>query len=401
MTPSSPAADSPEPFRLGHRRWLDGLRGVAILAVVAFHLRLIHGGFLGVDLFFVLSGFLITSLLLEERRARGTIRLGRFYRRRAVRLLPALFVMLGGVLVHAAVTRPEGIKNVKREAMAVACFAANMQDRLHRVPMCELGFTWSLAVEEQFYLVWPAVLLVLLRCGASPRVLLGVIAAGIAGPPAIRLWLYASLPEPTEPRFGYLMIRLYQGPESRGDALLCGCLVAALAHWGYLPRSAEALRRLQSAALVACGLIAGWVVGMHLHSATTYCGGFTVFGLATAVVFACMLSAPLPALNRVLESRPLVWLGRVSYGLFLYHWPLITVLGIDPTHLGWLWPLNTLAALAASLLAAAVSYYAIERPLLRLNDRFRTPAAPAVPAPVPTAPAALPVVDSLPVRRAA
>ncbi len=378
VLPASASGPS-DPFRLGHRPWLDGLRGVAILTVVAYHLRLLPGGLLGVDLFFVLSGFLITSLLLEEYREHGAIRLRHFYQRRALRLLPALCLVLLGASVWMAFHSPDKLKHLRREVMVVMCFATNMQDRLHTVPMHEFGFTWSLSLEEQFYLVWPAALLLLLRFRAPKRVILGVIGVGIVVPAVVRFWLYTQLPPPTDPWFVPTLLKLYTRPETRGDSLLCGCLVAALAHWGYLPRTPDQCRRVQTAATFSLGLTIGWVTGLYLHHPITYCGGFTVFGLATASVLVCMLSAPLPTLRRALESAPLVAAGRISYGLFLYHMPILGMLGIEQSRVGWHWPTNTLAVFGVSLLAAVASYHGIERPVMRLKNRFKPSAAPVTP----------------------
>src|SRR6266700_848849 len=152
-------------FHLGYRRWLDGLRGLAILMVLAFHLGFVPGGFLGVDVFFVLSGFLITTLLAEEWQARGSISLKHFYLRRALRLLPALAVLLTVCALAKLLTRPwSETVAFGKEIVGVAGYLANWPS-LHGVPMRTLGYTWSLSVEEQFYLLWPILFLGMLRLG--------------------------------------------------------------------------------------------------------------------------------------------------------------------------------------------------------------------------------------------
>src|SRR5215813_13118594 len=157
----SPSSDAP--FSLGYRRWLDGLRGVAILLVLLFHLRLIRGGSLGVDVFFVLSGFLITTLLVEEYQRRGAIRLGQFYLRRVLRLVPALAVIILLFLIHTLVFDPPEVWNARwLEASSVATYPSNLSS-LTGITISMLGYTWSLSLEEQFYLLWPGLLYRMLR----------------------------------------------------------------------------------------------------------------------------------------------------------------------------------------------------------------------------------------------
>src|SRR5579885_2477102 len=157
MASPRPDNDPPGGFHLGYRPWLDGLRGLAILAVFVYHLQLITGGFLGVDVFFVLSGFLITSLLLEEWQRRGTISFPRFYMRRALRLLPAFFAFLLACFVYIVIFRPDEVAAFRKEALVAACYVSNWPT-LHQVPMPTLGHAWSLSLEEQFYFLWPLLL---------------------------------------------------------------------------------------------------------------------------------------------------------------------------------------------------------------------------------------------------
>ena len=144
-----------EPFRLGYRRWLDGLRGVAILLVLAYHFGFISGGWIGVDIFFVLSGFLITTVLAEEWRDRGSFSLPRFYLRRALRLFPAFAVLL--TMCAAAIpflSGPTERTEALQKLAVAACYVANWP-MLHNVNLTWIGHSWSLSVEEQFYLLWP------------------------------------------------------------------------------------------------------------------------------------------------------------------------------------------------------------------------------------------------------
>ena len=180
QSPNSVADRLPRPAREdpNYRRWLDGLRGVAILAVLAYHFYLLPGGFLGVDIFFVLSGFLITSLLADEWRRWGSISLSLFYLRRALRLLPAFWVLL---LVYglAGLGRPAAEAAARGKEIALAaCYVANWP-AIHQTPMPIVGHSWSLAVEEQFYIIWPLVFYSLLRLGLGRRWILGLVGSFI------------------------------------------------------------------------------------------------------------------------------------------------------------------------------------------------------------------------------
>ena len=231
-------------FRLGYRPELDGLRGVAVLAVMAYHCglcRFVPGGFLGVDLFFVLSGFLITALLLREHQQTGRIHLPRFYLRRALRLLPALFVMLAVCCLWAALrTKPDRAVVIYRAAALTACHAANAAP-CWSMPMDLLGHAWSLSLEEQFYFVWPILLVVLLRLGANRRRIAWLVLIGIVASALVRVALWAS-PWPAGPATAATSL------VARADSLLAGCLVGLLASAGRLPQSQGSRRRLRIAA---------------------------------------------------------------------------------------------------------------------------------------------------------
>jgi peptidoglycan/LPS O-acetylase OafA/YrhL len=368
---------SPTDFRLGYRRWLDGLRGVAVLLVLAVHLNLVRGGYLGVDVFFVLSGFLITALLIEEHQRTGAIRFRRFYFRRALRLLPAFVLTL---LFASAIVRafyPVQAKAFVKELLVAACYVMNWQT-LHRVQSVWLQHTWSLAVEEQFYLIWPPLLWLMLRARMSKRAILTAVVLGILASAGARAWLALHAPPQGDPRRVTAFWRLSTGLDTRADALLLGCLAGLLVGWGLLPRAAWFPRLLRAAglcALVGVGLCvclcpAPWVcVAMPL-------GLFTAVDLGAAVFLLCVLRAPLPGVRRALEFGPLVGVGRISYGLYLFHYPAFVFL-LHRSQ-GKLTPRVLLLTVALSFAAALLSYFLVERPLLRLKRREA-----AVPAPTP------------------
>lgn len=372
---------TPTEFHLGYRRWLDGLRGVAVLLVLACHLGFVAGGFLGVDVFFVLSGFLITTLLVEEWQRRGSISLKHFYLRRALRLWPAFFTLLlicglAGLLflstAEAAALRPE--------MLVAACYVTNWP-ALHHVGMPTLGHTWSLSVEEQFYLLWPVLLYGMLRLRLPRRRILLLVCAGIVASASFRLVWYRLHSTPASEKAA-AVARLYLGLDSRGDALLVGCLVGLLAAWRLLPTSRRFISGTGVAALASAAALGYLVVNRCLDHAQFYHGLFTGVALMVAAILVRMLSAPSRLGSWLLESAPLVGVGRLSYALYLFHVPIIAWLR-PPRGLGWRNPADTLLVAGLSLAAAVLSYYGIERPCLRLKQRFHArnpvPAASAAP----------------------
>ena len=362
-------ARTPAPaFVLGHRPALDGLRGIACLLVMAHHINGLHGGFLGVDLFFVLSGFLISSLLLEEWRARGTIDLPRFFLRRALRLLPALVVFVLAMLALGHLV-PGAARLVTPDwVVATLLYVVNwlMAFRAMDGASTQSAFVhcWSLAIEEQFYLLWPLALRWLLRRGVGlpglARLLLAIVAyAGIAR--AVLVLLGGA----------GLQMRAYVGSDTRADGLALGCLLALLAHHGRLSSPRALWVRVALPLSLAFLAWASWVA--EIGGRMIYLGGLSAASVAAAVLILVLLHpAELhPLARRLLESRALVATGRMSYGLYLWHLPVhvLFAMRFGP---GWVtetvpWPV--------SFLVATLSFVLIERPFLGLKQRFgRRPA---------------------------
>jgi peptidoglycan/LPS O-acetylase OafA/YrhL len=375
-------SDEPAPqkaeavFHLGHRRWLDGLRGVAILLVLGCHLGLLPGGFLGVDVFFVLSGFLITSLLLEEWQSTGNIRLKQFYLRRALRLLPAIIVLLvfcGLSILWLPSARERWARC--REIAVAACYLSNWP-MLHHTEMPILGHTWSLSVEEQFYLLWPVLLCGMLRLRLPRRWVLLLVCCGIGASAVQRLELLHWYQSHGTNRIA-ILFRLYRGLDTRADALLSGCLLGLLAAGDLLPKSRRLIRWMGAVSLIFLIYLGYLARYSNLYDPSFYYGLFTAVALLTTIVLARLLSAPAPLATRILESAPLVGTGRISYALYLYHAPIFyalivgyLILGL-PTNSNWGYAALSFLALGLSYLAAVLSYYLIERPCLRLKDRVR------------------------------
>ena len=357
--------------RLGHRPWLDGVRGLALLAVLFTHFHIITGGAIAMDVFFVLSGFLITTMLAEEYQRNGSISLKNFYMRRILRLFPAFAVLL---LVFAIATilwtPPEHRADRWMEMVAAGCYIMNWH-HYHGIQPSMLGHTWSLSLEEQFYLLWPILLVTLLWFKVSKKRILWIIVTGIVLSCLWRAWLHNEHRVLGGERIDRM--RLYIGLDTRADALLMGCLIGLLFTWGMLPRSERIIAWLKPLSLAALGVVAFCFFKRDHCSSQYYDGLYTVLAFAIAILFVRMLVAPSPLCRAVLEWRPFLIAGKISYGAYLFHIPLLAWL--ESPDMGWN-DLNNVALLfAASIAAGCASHYLVERPFLRLKDRFNAPTA--------------------------
>ena len=346
-----------------YRPALDGLRALAVAAVMLFHggVGVLRGGFLGVDAFFVLSGYLITSLLLAERAETGRIRLGAFWGRRARRLLPALLVVLVAVAVAGRYLLPDvEVRLLRGDAFAALFYVANWR-MIYRgsdyftqtAAPSPLQHTWSLGIEEQFYWLWPLIVLVLLAFAAR-RVLFAVCATGVVASALAAAALY----QPDN------VNRAYFGTDTRAQALLIGCALATIP----LTRG----RRWLAVLALAGTLGTAW---LWTHADGTdawlYRGGFTAAALAVAAVLAHAVASPRGPTAWVLALPPLVWLGRISYGLYLWHWPLFQFVTAERTGLSGPALLGMRCGLTVAV--ATVSFYAIEQPIRRGRWMRRLP----------------------------
>ena len=325
---SPPAGSQAVHWQLGYRPALDGLRGIAVLLVMGYHFFVPGfggGGYVGVTMFFVLSGFLITAGLVKERAASGRTNVVAFYGRRARRLLPALIALVVIVLLLGVGRLDEVAPNVA----AATLYYANWAQQADPISLEHLSHTWSLAVEEQFYLVWPWLLIATLRrrwtAYVAGAIALIAVAARSAG--------------------------VHLAELERLDALMIGCLLAMAATAGHLRFIPGALGWLGIVALAALAAVShgpGWEL--------------TLGAAATAVLIAA-LERP-GTLARLFAWRPLVATGRISYGLYLWHfamgWQLWPYIG------GWHWLPAALLLTTISFGFAAASWRYVERPAMRL-----------------------------------
>ena len=345
---------------------LDGLRAIAVIAVMMFHLSpgALPGGYLGVDIFFVISGFLITSLLLREHALVGRIRLRHFWRRRARRLLPALGVLLLACCSAALVIGGDVLVGLGQQVLGAATFSSNWlavvanRSYFDETTPELLRNLWSLAVEEQFYLVWPLLILalMLIRVRWVKLTVVGILAVASAVAMAL---IYIPGSDAT---------RVYYGTDTHSFGLAIGAALAMLsvgwskqsADWPRWPKLALPLLGLAAvAALIAASFL------MSADAPLAYQGGLAGIAVLSALA---ILGSIMPGslLGRTLDLQPLRWIGERSYGLYLWHWPVfILLLSALPS---WSrvgqggWALGGIAC-AITVVTAALSYRFVEQPI--------------------------------------
>jgi len=340
---------------------VQGLRAVAVLLVIADHadVGFLDGGFVGVDVFFVVSGYVITALLLSDGTTNGRIRLGAFYARRARRILPAASLVLIVTSIYAALTFSiSRIAEVVDDVTWSAFFAANVHfigigtdyADLGRSPSLVQHF-WSLAVEEQFYLVWPILLLLL---GSGRRLRLALFAVGAIWASSLALALWQTGVSPAAAYFSSLT-RAWELATGAGLALVT------------IPE----LGRRARGTLASVGLIAIAASAILFGPATPFPGTAALLPvLGTAAVIVAGERGPVVGPGHVLVFQPLPWIGDLSYSLYLWHWPVL-VLGRDRLGTG---VVDTLVLLAVVLAASVCSYYCVENPIRRAHGFLARPA---------------------------
>jgi len=356
---------------------LDGLRALGLLLIMGFHfgIHVMPGGFVGVDVFYVLSGYLITGLLLGEWARAARIKLGAFWLRRARRLLPALLVVLVVVTLVVRFAYPAGLYPDLRMADLSALFyfsnwwqiAASGNYFVATGAVSPLTHTWSLAVEEQFYLVWPLVVVAVLHLGRrfdrGIELLLGVSLVGVVASATEMALMYHP---------GANITRLYFGTDTHAQSILVGAVLACVLTLvqrrrgldGMAPtaRSGPAKVALTLVGLAGVGGTLALTYALTGTAAMAYRGGFLLSALSAAAIIlgaVCVAGGPIA---RVLSVRPMVWMGTVSYGAYLWHFPVFIELDAGRTGLTGL---SLLAVrFAATFVLAGLSYYLVERPVL-------------------------------------
>jgi peptidoglycan/LPS O-acetylase OafA/YrhL len=356
--------------RSGYLPGLDGLRALAVIAVLIYHARpaWLPGGFLGVEVFFVISGFIITRGLLTEWETTGRIAVRAFWLRRARRLLPAVLLLIAVTLAYAALFQADQLSNLRGDALAALLYVTNWHqiiahqsyfDSFARPSM--LRHLWSLGVEEQFYFIWPLLLMLgmpILKRG----VLLGLIVAGIVASALGMALLYDPAGDAS---------RVYYGTDTRAAALLTGAALAFIVSGWHLAESRRLVpRTLALIGFAALALVLGAALWLDESQPLLYRGGFLAVSLTSAIV---ILAATQPnTFTKLLSVTPLRWLGVRSYGIYLWHWPIYMLIWPNEPTLGEL-----AAQITAVILMAAASYQLVEKPvregaLGRLYEKVRS-----------------------------
>jgi len=359
-----PAAATTASFRLPG---LDGLRALAVTVVILFHLTpgALVGGYIGVDIFFVISGFLITGLLLREKSETGGIRLGAFWKRRARRLLPALATLVLVCSSAAFLIGGDVLVGLGRQVLGALTFSYNWVALSGGASYFDettpelFRNLWSLAVEEQFYLVWPLLVLLLLLVPKRGLRLLLVLIAAVASASAMALL-----------SFSENATRVYYGTDTHSFGLAIGAALA-IATTGWSVRALEWSRAAKFwlpvlGSIGVAGLIALAIL-LPADDPLAYRGGLVAVALLTALA---IVGAVVPGgfLARLLDARPIRWVGERSYGLYLWHWPVfvLVVAGLPALQLNPMgeWMLGAIA-LVITIVAATLSYRFIETPIRR------------------------------------
>ena len=361
-----------EGAQLPHHASLDGLRGAAVAAVVGYHLGAgwLKGGFLGVSLFFTLSGFLITNLLLAERDHSGAIKLGAFWARRARRLLPAAVCGIGlAIAVTAIGGTADQLRHLPGDVFAALAYSANWRFVLahssyqagYQAPSALLHY-WSLAIEEQLYLVLPLIVTVTTARRRNGRVRLIAVVAGLLVASAAATLAFGGSHDPN---------RVYFGTDTRMFELLAGVLLAAVVGF---PRSnhRKVARQWGNATVAALAVITTLVLWVTVSETDRwlYRGGLWLVAAVSCALIVCTFRCRWLAV--ALQTGPLAALGRVSYGVYVYHWPLFLLL--DPSRTGMHGVELAGLRLAATGAVAALSYRYLEQPIRRRQWRAPRPA---------------------------
>lgn len=337
-------------FKLRYNPALDGLRGVAIVLVLLSHAHvpMFEGAFLGVDLFFVLSGFLITSLLLQEFQNNERLDYWRFYRRRFFRLMPALLLFLAAYCLIAPLLWPD-LDDIHQDALVSALYLADYGIAFFDSPETLLHM-WSLSVEEHFYLIWPPLLVLLLR----------KTQAGKLWRPILLLWVLGTLWRLFWVGQGQHFYEIFFRFDTRASGLLAGSLLAAL-----VIEKPSWIRALQARMHHAMWLPLAIPLLMRLEwdNQAVMVWGLTVVECA-ALVLLVAVQQQRGLVYDMLRAPALVHLGRLSYGVYLWHYPVVRYLRAD-----YSWPVVVVAGLAISVALSALSFYTIERWAMRWRDR--------------------------------
>jgi peptidoglycan/LPS O-acetylase OafA/YrhL len=361
------SSEGPSPFRLGNRPPLTGIRALGVAAVLTYHsnFKTLPGAWAMLQVFFVLSGFLITAMLSVEGRRNGRISLKAFYARRAVRLYPPLVMTVIMMGIYAAfVSVADASQRLWGDSAAALFYYADYRQAFGHAPFFGmLAQTWSLSVEEQFYVIWSVLMVAAVAIGHR-RLAYGFAIVGTMLSVGDRLYLTLSAPHFNVPVF----TRIYYAFDTRADALLLGCLLGLLASDGYLNDWRHWARRMVALAAVGATAFMIWI----LFEAPLFREDLVVWQLpattvACAIIIVYFVVCPTGLGSRAVGIGLLVFVGNLSYTLYIVHFPVYLAIQPNGTHWGF-WP-TEVVRLAVIFAIAIFSWFLIERPLMRWRQR--------------------------------
>ncbi|MSW86372.1 MAG: acyltransferase family protein, partial [Actinobacteria bacterium] len=367
----------PKSGEMGYLPGLDGVRALAVIGVLLYHADVtgtkggfftgFAGGFLGVDVFFVLSGFLITTLIVEEFARSGRINFGQFYLRRARRLLPALFLMLAVVAVIAAFFYHDSAQSVRTDGLASLLYVTNwwfiFQEHSYFTSWGTslLQHLWSLSVEEQFYLIWPAIAFVLLKWRGRKAVFVTALVLSIAS----TIWMFYVVTSQGLLQPGADPSRAYFGTDTHVMGLLLGAAMAIVWRPGRLKQTLNAGAQMTITFIGFASLaVIIWIfIGVPESSHWLYQGGFLAISFIVCLLIAGA-SHPGAPFGKIFGAQPMRWFGQRSYGLYLWHWPIFLLLQpVEDIPIVGVW--NFVLRMALTCGVAELSYRFFELPIRR------------------------------------
>lgn len=342
----------------------DGLRGFALILILFYHTfqPYTYGGFIGVDIFFVLSGFLITTLLLKEYNAHQNINFRFFYVRRILRLAPALIIMVSFYCIYGQLYFSEEQKHESiTAALSTLFYIANIAPAYNWYPMGHLLPTWSLSIEEQFYFLWPIIFVLLFNNLNNQYKLIFSISTLI-----IALWINRILLT-LDPSIS--IDRLYFGSDTHSDGLLIGCLTAILIYYYEKAPSRILVFIKEKNTLITAIALAFFGLSFILLAReirSLYIWYFPVLAIISAILISSLYLQKDIKPNIIFSNKALVWLGSISYGIYLWHWlvyRVINEMGATGFEMG-------LYGSIIAIVIASASFYFIEKPILKLKKHF-------------------------------
>lgn len=355
-------------FPLGYRPTLDGIRGVAILFVMMFHSSVysLSGGFIGVDIFFVLSGFLISTLIILEFKASGTFNFKHFYIRRVIRLMPAMLLLLTGIWAGVFIfnqyfkTSPSVMFSA---TLYTLFYSANWALALNLTPWpAAIDHFWSLAVEEQFYLFWPFLLYLMLKNKWKSHYIIYTLLLAILLVVIWRSYLWYN-----DANFG----RCYFATDTRVSGLLIGCLLAIFISEGRIEFTRRIYKVIRLAAYLSLIILLIALFYANNGFSLMYFGGFELAALLSMFLIAGLLFKPEPLFEAVFKFKPLVWIGRISYGLYLWHGVVFYFISKMSFPFKQIRFFTFSLEIGLSILAATISFYLIEKKVLVYKKQYQ------------------------------